>query len=106
MRERAAKQGPNAEAKHQEPGVQAPDAAARRSRGALVSTAAKVEGTANAAARPCRARPASSAVCVPARAMMQDATANSANPAIDAGRAPKRSAAWPPSTMQAAETRR
>ena len=37
--------------------VQAPDAAARRSRGALVSTAAKVEGTANAAARTLQGTP-------------------------------------------------
>jgi hypothetical protein len=36
--------------------------------------------------------------------MMQDATPNSANPTIDVGRAPNRSAAWPPSTMHAAET--
>jgi K+ transporter len=36
--------------------------------------------------------------------MMQDATPNSANPTIDASRAPSRSAAWPPSTMQAAES--
>ena len=86
--------------------VQAPIAAARRSGAALVSTAASVLGTANAAARPCRARPASSSVCVPAVAMMQDATPNSANPTIDASRAPNRSAAWPPSTMKAAETTR
>jgi hypothetical protein len=36
--------------------------------------------------------------------MMQDPTPNSTNPAIDARRAPNRSAAWPPSTMKAAET--
>jgi hypothetical protein len=86
--------------------VQAPTAAALRSGAALVSTAARVLGTANAAARPCKARPANSAACVPAVAMMQDATANSANPTIDASRGPNRSAAWPPSTMQAAETTR
>jgi hypothetical protein len=86
--------------------VHAPIAAALRSEVALVSTAASVLGTAIAAARPCKARPASSSACVPAAAMMQDATANSANPAIDAGRAPNRSAAWPPSTMKAAETTR
>ena len=86
--------------------VQAPIAAALRSGAALVSTAARVLGTANAAARPCKARPASSAAWVSAMAMMQDATPNSANPAIDASRAPNRSAAWPPSTMQAAETTR
>ena len=86
--------------------VQAPIAAARRSGVALVSTAARVLGTANAAARPCKARPASNAACVPAVAMMQDAMANSANPAIDTSRAPNRSAAWPPSTMKAAETTR
>jgi hypothetical protein len=71
-----------------------------------VSTAASVLGTANAAARPCKARPASSAVWVPAVAMMQDAAPNSTNPAIDADRAPNRSAASPPSTMQAADTTR
>ena len=85
---------------------QAPIAAARRSGAALVSTAASVLGTANAAARPCMARPASSSVCVPAMAMMQDAMPNSTSPAIDARRAPNRSAAWPPSTMKAAETTR
>src|SRR5262245_22977032 len=36
--------------------------------------------------------------------MMQDATPNSANPRNDTWRGPIRSAAWPPSTMQAAET--
>ena len=86
--------------------VHAPIAAALRSDAALVSTAASVPGATSAAARPCKARPASSAACVPAVAMMQDATANSANPTIDAGRAPNRSAAWPPSTMNAAETMR
>jgi hypothetical protein len=86
--------------------VHAPIAAALRSGVALVSTAASVPGATSAAARPCNARPASSSACVPAAAMMQDATANSANPAIDASRAPNRSAAWPPSTMKAAETMR
>jgi hypothetical protein len=84
--------------------VQAPTAAALRSGAALVSTAARVLGTANAAARPCKARPASSSVCVPAAAMTQDATPNRANPTMDVSRAPNRSAPWPPSTMQAAET--
>ena len=86
--------------------VQAPIAAALRSGATPVPTAARVLGTAKAAANPCKARPASSAVCVPATAMMQDATPNSANPTIDAGRAPNRSAAWPPSTMKAAATTR
>ena len=86
--------------------VQAPIAAALRSGGALVSTAASVLGTANAAAKPCKARPASRAASVPAVAMMHDATPNSANPTIAASRAPNRSAAWPPSTMKAAETTR
>ena len=86
--------------------VQAPIAAALRSGPALVSTAARVPGTAKAAASPCRARPASSAVCEPAVAMMQDAMPNSTRPAIDARRTPNRSAASPPSTMQAAETTR
>jgi hypothetical protein len=86
--------------------VHAPIAAALRSDAALVSSAANVLGTATAAARPCKARPASSSAWVPALAMMQDATTNSANPATDAGRAPNRSAPWPPSTMKAAETTR
>jgi hypothetical protein len=86
--------------------VHAPMAAALRSGVALVSTAASVLGTAAAAARPCNARPASSSACEPAAAMIQDATPNSANPAIDANRAPNRSAASPPSTMKAAETTR
>ena len=47
--------------------VQAPIAAALRSGVALASTAASVLGTANAAARPCKARPASNAASVPAR---------------------------------------
>ena len=81
-------------------------AAARRSAGALASTAARVLGTANAAASPCKARPANSAAGEPASAMMHDATANSANPAIEVNRAPKRSAAWPPITITAAETTR
>ncbi len=85
---------------------QAPIAAARRSGAAPVSTAASVLGTAKAAARPCRARPASSADGVPEVAMMQDATPNSARPTIAVRRAPNRSAAWPPSTMKAAETTR
>src|SRR5262245_66237919 len=67
-------------------------------------TAASVPGTANAAASPCKARPTSRAVCSKAVAMMQDATPNSANPRNDTWRGPIRSAAWPPSTMQAAET--
>src|SRR5262249_36931060 len=79
---------------------------ALRSDAALVSSAASVLGTATAAARPCKARPASSSAWVPALAMMQDATTNSARPATAAGRAPNRSAAWPPSTMKAAETTR
>ena len=86
--------------------VQAPIAPALRSGPAPVSTAASVLGTANAAARPCKARPASSAASEPAVAMRQDAKPNSANPTIDASRAPNRSAAWPPSTMKAAETTR
>ena len=86
--------------------VQAPIAAALRSGPALVSTAARVLGTANAAAKPCKARPASSTACVPATAMMQDPTPNSASPTIEVSRAPNRSAAWPPSTMNAAETTR
>jgi hypothetical protein len=86
--------------------VQAPIAADLRSSPALVSTAASVPGTENAAAKPCKARPASSSACVPAMAMMQDARPNSAKPTIDTRRAPKRSAAWPPSTMKAAETTR
>ena len=85
---------------------QAPIAAARRSGAAPSSTAASVLGTANAAASPCSARPASNAVCVPAVAMIQEATPNSARPAIAVSRAPNRSAAWPPSTMNAAETTR
>jgi hypothetical protein len=86
--------------------VQAPVAAARRSAGALASTAARVPGTANAAASPCNARPTSSAACESASAMMQDPIANSANPAIAVNRAPTRSAAWPPRTIAAAETTR
>ncbi len=97
--------GPMLKPKIRKP-LQAPIAPARRSGAALASTAASVLGTANAAARPCKARPASSPAWVPAIAMMQDATPNSANPAIDARRAPKRSAAWPPSTTNAAETTR
>jgi hypothetical protein len=73
--------------------AQAPIAAALRSGAALVSTAARVLGTATAAARPCKARPASRAVCSKALAMMQDATPNSVNPTIDASREPNRSAA-------------
>jgi hypothetical protein len=38
--------------------------------------------------------------------MMQDATPNSTNPAIDAGRARGKSAASPPSTCEAADTTR
>ena len=86
--------------------LQAPIAAVRRSGAAPVSTAANVLGTAKAAAKPCKARPASSAACSPAMAMMQDPAANSAKPTIEVGRAPNRSAAWPPSTMKAAETTR
>ena len=86
--------------------AQAAIAAARRSGGELVSTAASVQGTANAAARPCKARPDSSTACVPAMAMMQEAAPNSARPAIEASRAPNRSAARPPSTTKAAETTR
>src|SRR4029434_1642806 len=52
--------------------VHAPIAAALRCDVALVSTAASVLGTAGAAERPCNARPASSAACVPAAALMQD----------------------------------
>ena len=73
--------------------AQAPIAAALRSGAALVPTAAKVLGTANAAARPCKARPAKSAVCSKATAMMQDATPKSVNPNIDASLEPNRSAA-------------
>jgi hypothetical protein len=41
--------------------VQAPIAAALRSGAALAFTAARVQGTAKAAAKPCKVRPASSA---------------------------------------------
>ena len=68
--------------------VQAAIAAARRGGATLALTAAKVQGTANAAAKPCKARPANRVACMPARAMMQDATAKSASPTIDARRPP------------------
>jgi hypothetical protein len=68
---------------------------------ALVSIAARVPGTANAAASPCRARPANSSVCAPAVAMMQDAAPNSANPTIEASRAkPIRCLAAKPNTRR------
>ena len=86
--------------------VHAPMAAVRRSGGAPVLTAASVPGTARAAAKPCRARPAISSACVPAAAMTQDAMASIASPSIDVRRAPNQSAAWPPGTMHAAATTR
>jgi hypothetical protein len=39
-------------------------------------------------------------------AMIEDMTPNSVSPTIDVSRAPNRSAAWPPRTMQAAEATR
>ena len=86
--------------------VQAPIAAALRSGAALAFTAARVQGTAKAAAKPCKVRPASSAAWLSAMAMIQDATPNSANPTRDDRRTPNRSAARPPSTMQAADVTR
>src|SRR4051812_1864564 len=84
--------------------LHAPIDTARRCGGGLVPTAASVLGTAKAAERPCRARPANNVVSLLARAMTQDATPNSARPATDTWRAPNRSAALPPSTMQDADT--
>ena len=86
--------------------LQAPIYTARRCGVAPVPTAASVLGTAKAAERPCRARPANNVVSPLARAMTQDATPNSARPATDTWRAPNRSAALPPSTMKDADTTR
>ncbi|MEA2738947.1 MAG: hypothetical protein QOH05_2254 [Acetobacteraceae bacterium] len=86
--------------------VHAPIAAARRSGGITVPSAASVLGTASAEAKPCKARPVSSVAALVESAIMADAAANSARPAIATRRAPRRSEASPPSTMQAAETTR
>jgi hypothetical protein len=79
---------------------------ARRSGGMTVPSAASVLGTASAEARPCKARPVSSMAALLESAMIADAAANSTRPATATRRAPKRSEASPPSTMQAAETTR
>jgi hypothetical protein len=81
-------------------------APARRSGAALRSTAASVLGTRSAAARPCKARPASSMASDPAIAMRHEAAPNSAMPTIAASFGPNRPATWPPSTTKPAETTR
>ncbi len=83
--------------------VHAPIAAARRSGGMTVPSAANVLGTASAEAKPCKARPVSSMAPLAESAMMADAAANSMRPTIATRRAPKRSEASPPSTMQSGD---
>ncbi len=85
--------------------VQAPIAAGRDA--AVVAPAtARVPATANAAPSPCSTRPASSRAASGASAMIAEARPNSAQPAAELSRGPKRSASMPPSTMQLAEASR
>ena len=68
--------------------LQVPIASARPVSGAASLTAASVPATANAAPSPCSARAPTSTKPAGASAMISDASANSAMPAIDDRRAP------------------
>lgn len=105
MGERAAEQRSDAEAEHQKAGPRGDGGwpSRRRRAGPDRSQGARHgEGGRETLQGPSRQQ----LVLISAIAMTPEATASSTMPKIDAGTAPNRSAAWPPGTMQTAETTR